>query len=53
MPKNLSRVLSLHFIERRPQKQIAQMENLSVGAVKTRIYRAKKEFKKVSNYNLV
>jgi len=53
LPRSLSHILHLHFIERRPQKEIAQMENLSVGAVKTRIYRAKKEFKKISNYHLV
>lgn len=53
MPRKLSRVLHLHFIERRPQKEIAEAENLSVGAVKTRIYRAKKEFRKISDYNLV
>jgi RNA polymerase sigma-70 factor, ECF subfamily len=53
LPKALSYILHLHFIERRPQKEIAQMENLSVGAVKTRIYRAKKEFRKLTDYNLV
>ena len=53
MPKTLSYILHLHFIERRPQKEIAQMEDLSVGAVKTRIYRAKKEFRKISDYNLI
>lgn len=53
LPKTLSRVLSLHFLERRPQKEIADMENISLGAVKTRIYRAKKEFKKITDYNLV
>ncbi|PIP86400.1 hypothetical protein COW82_02220 [Candidatus Campbellbacteria bacterium CG22_combo_CG10-13_8_21_14_all_43_18] len=53
MPKALNRILHLHFIERRPQKEIARMEGLSLGAVKTRIYRAKKEFQKVSDYNLV
>jgi RNA polymerase sigma-70 factor, ECF subfamily len=53
LPKALSKVLRLHLIERMPQKEIAEMENLSVGAVKTRIYRAKKEFKKISDLNLV
>ena len=53
LPKTLSRILHLHFIERRPQKEIADMENLTVGAVKTRIYRAKKEFRKLTDYNLV
>ena len=53
LPKTLSHILHLHFIERRPQKDIAKMENLSVGAVKTRIYRAKKEFRKITDYHLV
>jgi RNA polymerase sigma-70 factor, ECF subfamily len=53
LPKTLSRVLHLHFIERRPQKEIAGIENISLGAVKTRIYRAKKEFRKINDYNLV
>ena len=53
LPKTLSKVLSLHFLERRTQKEIAEIENISVGAVKTRIYRAKKEFKKITDYNLV
>jgi RNA polymerase sigma-70 factor, ECF subfamily len=47
LPKTLSRILHLHFIERVPQKEIAEMENISVGAVKTRIYRAKREFRKI------
>ena len=53
MPKMLSRVLHLHFIEKRPQKEISEIEGISVGAVKTRIYRAKKEFQKISDYHLV
>jgi len=47
MPEHLSRVLRMHFIEGRPQEEIAQMEGVSVGAIKTRVHRAKKEFKKV------
>jgi len=48
MPEHLSRILSLHFIQGKPQKEIAKEEGMSVGAVKTRIHRAKKEFKKVA-----
>ncbi|MEK7179151.1 MAG: sigma-70 region 4 domain-containing protein [Patescibacteria group bacterium] len=51
MPKQLSRVLKLHFLDGMPQKEIAAMESVSVSAIKTRIYRAKREFKKV-NKNL-
>lgn len=47
LPKSLGRILTLHFIEDMPQKEIAKTEGISVSAVKTRIHRAKKEFKKV------
>ena len=49
MPKNLANILHLHFIEDVPQAEIAEMEGVSVSAVKTRVHRAKKEFKKVSD----
>ena len=45
MPESLARILTLHFIEDRPQKEIAEIEGISVSAVKTRIHRAKKSFK--------
>lgn len=48
MPEHLSKVLKLYFIEGRPQEEIAQIEGVSLGAIKTRVHRAKKEFKKVS-----
>lgn len=46
MPRHLARVLKLHFLEGYSQKEIAEKEGLSVGAVKTRVHRAKKEFKR-------
>ncbi len=49
MPQHLSRILSLHFLDGKPQKEIAKEEGMSVGAVKTRIHRAKKEFKKIAS----
>lgn len=48
MPEHLSKVLRLHFIEGRPQDEIAEIEGVSVGAIKTRVHRAKKEFKKIN-----
>jgi len=48
MPENLARALQLHFIEGRPQAEVADIEGVSTGAIKTRIHRAKKEFKKIS-----
>ncbi len=47
MPKPFAKALSLFFIEGKTQEEIADQEGLSVGAVKTRVHRAKKEFKKV------
>lgn len=49
MPKSLSRALKLHFIDGMPQKDIAALEGVSVSAVKTRIHRAKREFKKIES----
>ncbi len=48
MPEPLARVLSLHFIDDLPQAEIAIELGTSVSAVKTRIHRAKKEFKKIN-----
>jgi len=47
MPNILANVLTLHFLEDKPYKEIAKMENVSVSAIKARISRAKKEFKKI------
>ena len=46
MPRDLARVLELHFLEGRPHKDIAEQEGVSIAAVKTRVYRAKKLFRK-------
>ncbi len=48
MPKHLAEALHLHFIEGRPHKEIAQKEGVSVSAIKIRVHRAKKEFKKIT-----
>ena len=47
MPQPMARALSLFFIEGKTQEEIAEKEGLSVGAVKTRVHRAKKEFKRI------
>src|SRR3989344_5854140 len=47
MPATFARALSLFFIEGKTQEEIAQQEGMSVGAVKTRVHRAKKEFKRI------
>lgn len=47
IPVPLSKVLELHFLKDLPQAEIAKMEGVSVSAIKTRIHRAKKEFRKI------
>jgi RNA polymerase sigma-70 factor, ECF subfamily len=46
LPEAAARILRLQFIEGKSQEEIAASEELSVPAVKTRIHRAKKLFKK-------
>lgn len=45
LPETAAKILRLQFIEGKTQEEIAQTENLSIPAVKTRIHRAKKLFK--------
>lgn len=52
LPKHLSSVLSLHFLEGRSHKEIARQEGMSVGAVKTRVYRAKRAFEDIMSHIL-
>lgn len=40
-------VLTAFFLEGRSQEEVARAEGISVGAVKTRVHRAKREFRKV------
>ncbi|MAZ41103.1 hypothetical protein CL654_03220 [bacterium] len=47
MPRNLSRVFTLYFVKGRTHADIADEEGITEGAVKTRVSRAKKEFKKI------
>lgn len=46
LPETAARILRLQFIEGKSQEEIAQSESLSIPAVKTRVHRAKKLFKK-------
>lgn len=48
MPEHLARVLELHFIKGLPQLYIAEKEQVSVGAIKTRVHRAKNEFRELA-----
>ena len=42
-----AKALSAFFIEGKTQEEIAKSEGVSVGAIKTRVHRAKQEFRKV------
>lgn len=46
LPEMSAKALSLQFIEGKTQEEIAESEGTSVSAVKTRVHRAKKLFKK-------
>lgn len=47
MPEQLSRALTTHFLEDQPHHAAAGALGLTEGAVKTRVHRAKKEFKRI------
>jgi len=47
MPEHFRSVLSLHFLEGLSQWEIAKRQGTSLCAVKTRVHRAKKEFKRI------
>ncbi len=47
LPETAAKILRLQFIEGKSQEEIAEVENLSIPAVKTRIHRAKKLFKQI------
>lgn len=45
VPDALGKALTSHFIEGKSQKEMAEEEGVSVGAIKTRVHRAKKFFR--------
>lgn len=47
MPPLFAKALSGFFLEGKSQEEMAKVEGVSVGAIKTRVHRAKKEFRKV------
>ena len=47
MPYKLSRILKMYFFEGKSQKEIARLENISPGAVRVRMFRAKKYLKTI------
>lgn len=49
LPKNLGSALNMQFLQGMSQQEIADAEGVTVNAIKTRVHRAKKEFKKEAN----
>jgi RNA polymerase sigma-70 factor (ECF subfamily) len=47
MPESFARALTRHFIDGKPHEEQASEEGISEGAIKTRVHRAKREFKKI------
>jgi RNA polymerase sigma-70 factor (ECF subfamily) len=47
LPKHMSRVLHLHFILGYREQEIADMEGEKLGAIKTRVFRAKQAMKRL------
>jgi RNA polymerase sigma-70 factor (ECF subfamily) len=48
MPEHLARVLELHFLKQLPQQLIADREGVAVGTIKTRVHRAKAQFRELA-----
>ena len=48
LPVILGQVLRLYSVDGKSQKDIATIEGISLGAVRARIHRAKKELKKMN-----
>lgn len=53
LPVILGRVLRLYSVEGKSQKDIAKIEGISLGAVRARIHRAKKEIKKMNLHTIM
>ena len=47
LPEPFARALSSFFLDGKSQEEMARQEGVSVGAIKTRVHRAKQEFKKI------
>jgi RNA polymerase sigma-70 factor (ECF subfamily) len=50
LPVTLSRVMRLHYVEGKSQEDIAKIEKIAHGAVRTRIHRAKKILKDLNTH---
>ena len=47
LPVTLARVIELHFLEGKPQREVAKAVGISEGAVRARVHRAKQAMKRI------
>jgi RNA polymerase sigma-70 factor (ECF subfamily) len=47
LPVTLARIIELHFLEGKPQREVAKAVGISEGAVRARVHRAKQAMKKL------
>ncbi len=47
LPVTLARIIELHFLEGKPQREVARAVGISEGAVRARVHRAKQAMKKM------
>lgn len=52
IPERCSRILRMFYLDGKPQKEIARVERTTVGAIKTRMHRAKIEFRNAARSSL-
>ena len=48
LPETFARILRLYVIDHKDYKEIAEIERVSEGAIKTRMHRARDEMRKIS-----
>ena len=48
LPETFARILRLYVVDSKDYKQIAEVEGVSEGAIKTRMHRARAELRKIS-----
>lgn len=48
LPEKFSRLLTLYFFEEKSYEEIAQVEDISLSAVRSGLHRAKKQFKAIA-----
>ena len=50
MPEELSAILRQHYLEDKPYAEISSENGMSIGAIKMKLFRARKLFKEILSY---